>query len=94
MRKPNKLDLPEEVRIFLESLIKSRTQQAQIVQRARILLLKHAGFTLAAIADKLYLNIKSVILCLKKYEHGCIDHALHDAPGRGCTPEFTDEEKT
>ena len=56
MRKPTKLELPEGNRIFLESVIKIRTHQAQLVQRARILLLKHAGLSLKAIFNSSRLN--------------------------------------
>ena len=77
----------------MESLVRSRTEQAQIVQRARMLLLKSEGESIDAIADKVGVNRKSVMLCLNKYKENGVEHALHDSPGRGRNPEITDEEK-
>lgn len=92
-RKPAVLPLTMEERQELELKIKARTIQAQIMTRARILLLKADGYTLEQIADKVGLNRKSVILCLEKYKAGGIENALVDAPGRGRNAEITEEEK-
>ena len=78
---------------YLETILRSRTIQAQIVQRARILLLRAEGMTQEDIADKVGININSVKLCINKYKEGGIENALHDAPGRGRNAEITDEEK-
>ena len=93
MAKAVKLELPEEDRLYFESILRTRTTQAQIAQRARILLLKADGLSIDDIADKVGLNRKSVMLCLDKYKNGGADNALTDAPGRGCNPEITDDEK-
>lgn len=93
MAKASKLELTESDRDYLESLVRSRTEQAQIVQRAKILLLKTEGMAIDAIADKIDVNRKSVMLCISKYKDGGVDNALSDAPGRGRNPEITDEEK-
>ena len=77
----------------LETLLRSRTEQAQIVQRARVLLLRSECMALSDIADKVGLNINSVSLCLTKYKEGGVENALFDAPGRGRNPEITDDEK-
>ena len=77
----------------LESLTRTRTLQAQIVTRARIILLKADGESIDAIADKVSLNRNSVMLCLKKYREGGIENAIYDAPGRGRNSEITDDEK-
>jgi len=90
----HRIDISESDRVYLESLVRSRTEQAQIVQRARILLLRADGTKLEEIADKVGINISSVALCLNKYKDNGVDTALHDAPGRGRNPEITDEEKT
>ena len=92
-RKASTITLSEEDRKSLETKIRARTSQAQIVQRARMLLLKADGKTTNEIAEKLDVNRKSVMLCLKKYQEGGLDNALYDAPGRGRNPEITDEEK-
>ena len=67
--------------------------QAQIVQRARILLLRSEGMSIDVIADKVGINRNSVILCINKYKESGAENALYDAPGRGRNPEITDEEK-
>ena len=94
MAKAVKLELSEEDRQYFESLLRTRTTQAQIAQRARILLLKADSLSIDEIADKVGINRKSVMLCLEKYKKGGAENALTDAPGRGCNPEITDEEKT
>jgi transposase len=93
MAKTMKLELPEEDRLYFESILRTRTTQAQTVQRARILLLKTDGLSIDDIADKVGINRKSVMLCISKYKKGGADNALADAPGRGCNPEITDDEK-
>lgn len=44
--------------------------RAQIVSRARILLLKADGDSVDKIAEKVGLNRNSVLLCLRKYKNG------------------------
>lgn len=92
-RKSAVLALTPEERNCLELKLRTRTIQAQIMIRAKILLLKADGYTIDQIADKLDLNRKSVMLCLKKYKAGGVENALLDAPGRGRNAEITDEEK-
>ena len=94
MTRTRSIELSEDDQRYLETLVRSRTEQAQIVQRARILLLRAEGVKLEEIADKVGLNISSVTLCLSKYKDSGVENALHDAPGRGRNPEITDEEKT
>lgn len=93
MAKAQALALSIEEHTQLESIIRTRTLQAQVVSRARILLLKEAGESIDSIADKVGLNRNSVLLCLKKYKAGGIENAIYDAPGRGRNAEITDEEK-
>ena len=92
-RKAIPITLSSEDRSYLETQTKARTIQAQTVLRARILLLKADGFSIDAIANKVDMNRKSVMLCIKKYLEGGIENALFDAPGRGRNPEITDDEK-
>src|SRR5215469_7006318 len=89
-----KIEITKEDRTYFESLVRLRTTQAQIVQRARIILLRADGISIDSIADKIGINRKSVMLCIEKYKAGGADNALHDTPGRGRNPEITDEEKT
>lgn len=92
-RKASTLVLRPEDRDYLEAQTRARTIQAQTVARARILLLKANGLSIAEIADKVGLNRKSVMLCINKYNEGGVENALFDAPGRGRNAEITDEEK-
>lgn len=92
-RKAKVLQLSAEDRNYLEQQTRARTIQAQTVNRARILLLRANGHSVADIADKVGLNRKSVMLCIEKYETGGVENALFDAPGRGRNPEISDEEK-
>jgi len=93
MAKPQKLELSQEDREYLEALVRTRTTQSQIVSRAKILILKADGHSIDAIAEKLDLNRNSVMLCLSKYKDGGVENAISDAPGRGRNPEITDDEK-
>ena len=92
-RKASSITLTTEDRNYLETQTRARTIQAQTVNRARILLLKADGCSIDDIADKVGINRKSVMLCLKKYADGGVENALFDAPGRGRNAEITDEEK-
>lgn len=92
-KKATTINLTSEEQIYLEKQVRSRTNQAQTVNRARILLLKAEGHSIDDIADKVGLNRKSVMLCLSKYREGGVENALSDAPGRGRNAEITDEEK-
>lgn len=76
------LTLPAEKRSQLESITRTRTLQAHVVSRARILLLKADGNSVESIAEKVDLNRNSVLLCLKKFKVGGIRNAIFDAPGR------------
>lgn len=92
-RKSTTITLSNEDREYLELQTRARTIQAQTVNRARILLLKADGVRIDEIADKVGINRKSVMLCIKKYKDGGVDNALFDAPGRGRNAEITDDEK-
>lgn len=94
MAKAKPLTVPASDRDILETLVRTRTIQAQMAVRARIILLKADGESIDTIADKVDLNRNSVMLCLKKYKEGGIENAIYDAPGRGRNPEITDDEKS
>ncbi len=92
-RKASTIELSATDREYLELQTRARTIQAQTVNRARIILLKSEGLSIEEIADKVGMNRKSVMLCLKKFKEGGVENALFDAPGRGRNAEITDEEK-
>jgi transposase len=93
MSRAYKLEISDVDKVYLEKILRTRTTQAQVAQRARILLLKNEGLYINAIADKVGVNRNSVMLCLEKYRNGGVENALTDAPGRGRNAEITDEEK-
>ena len=93
MAKAKPITISAEDHSRLESIVKTRTLQAQVVTRARILLLKESGDSVDDIAEKVDLNRNSVLLCLKKFKEGGIENAIYDAPGRGRNAEITDDEK-
>ena len=94
MAKAKPLELSSKEHKWLETIVRTRTLQAQVVTRARILLLKEAGDSVDVIAEKVDLNRNSVLLCLKKYKAGGVENAIYDAPGRGRNAQITDDEKT
>lgn len=64
-RKPSTINLIVEDCKYLEIQTCARILQAQTVKRSRIPLLKTDGFSIGNIADKVGVNRKSGLLCLK-----------------------------
>ena len=60
------ITLTTEDEKFLHSLVMKRTIQAQVVDRAKILLYKAQGDSNQTIADRIDVNINTVKLCLHK----------------------------
>lgn len=87
------LALSDEDKNYLKSLSKKRTIQAQVVDRARILLYKADGMTFIEIAEKLAISTSTVRLCISKYNEGGIEAALFDIQRTGRPPEITDDAK-
>ena len=85
------IELDEEQREYLESITRTRTIQAQVVDRAKALLCKAYGMSNGEIAEKLDVNINSVKLWLKKFKEGGIDRALFDDQRSGRPVEITDD---
>lgn len=85
------IELSTEDKECLETLTRTRTIQAQVVDRAKILLYKADGMSNGAIAERIDVNINTVKLCLKKYKSGGIDEALFDAQRTGRPVEITDD---
>ena len=87
------ISLSDSDREYLQSLIRQRTLQAQIVDRAKILLYKEQGDSYETIANRLDINLKSVKLCIDKYLDGGVERALYDDHRTGRPPEITDDAK-
>ncbi len=79
--------------ITLKHYPKERTIQAQVVDRARILLYKADGMTFQQIADKLAISTATVRLCISKFQKGGLDAALFDVQRPGRPSEITDDAK-
>ena len=76
---------------YLQSLVRQRTIQAQVVDRAKILIYKAQGEANQAIADRLDVNVNTVKLCLNKFKAGGIQEALFDNQRKGRPVEITDD---
>lgn len=87
------LALSDEDKDYLKTLSKKRTIQAQIVDRAKILLYKSDGMTFSDIAEKLAVSPSTVRLCISKYYEGGIENALFDTHRPGRPSEITDDAK-
>lgn len=90
----NRIDLTKEETAYLESILRQATSEARVYIRAKILLLKHNGYTNERIAYKLDVSLSSVKLCLRKFADGGIDAALNDRKGRGRRREISDSDIT
>ncbi len=85
------LDISTEDYEYLQSLTRQRTIQAQVVDRAKILIYKAQGASNSSIAERIDVNINTVKLCLNKYKAGGIEAALFDAQRKGRPVEITDD---
>lgn len=87
------ISLSDDDREYLQSLVRQRTIQAQIVDRAKILLYKEQGDSYETIANRIDINLKSVKLCVDKYLDGGVQRALYDDDRAGRPVEITDDAK-
>ena len=77
MAKAQSLALTDGDEEKLRNIIRARTVQAQVSNRAKILLYKYEGDTVDSIAQRLGVNRNTVLLCVRKYKHGGHDSVLH-----------------
>ena len=87
------VELSGEERARLERVARMRTEQAQVVARARILLLRDSGESLPSIAEKVGCDRNSVKLCIGKYREGGVERALYDDPRSGRPREIDDADR-
>lgn len=88
-----KIILSDDDKMYLQSLSKTRTIQAQVVDRARIILFKADGKTDKFISEGLGIGLSTVRRCIAKYIDGGIDCALFDDDRSGRPVEITDDAK-
>lgn len=91
---PYSVDLSDEDRAYLKSLIKTRTIQAQVVDRARILFWKSEAKTDKAIAESLGISVNTVRRCIERYLNSGINLAIFDDERSGRPVEITDDAKS
>lgn len=90
-QKRPELVITQEVQNKLEQISKSRTERANRIERARILLDYSKGGTVSAIARQLSTNRPKVERCIDKaLQLGALT-ALDDLPRSGKPPEITPE---
>ena len=90
---PYSITISDEERAYLKSLIKTRTIQAQVVDRARMLLQKSEAKTDKAIADGLGVSVNTVRRCIDRYLNTGINLAIFDDVRSGRPAEITDDAK-
>ena len=90
---PYSITISDEERAYLKSLIKTRTIQAQVVDRARMLLWKSEAKTDKAIADGLGVSVNTVRRCIDRYLNNGINLAIFDDERSGRPAEITDDAK-
>ena len=91
---PYIITISDEERAYLKSLIKTRTIQSQVVDRARMLLWKSEAKTDKAIADGLGVSVNTVRRCVDRYLNSGIHLAIFDDERSGRPPEITDDAKS
>ena len=90
---PYSIAISDEECAYLKSLIKTRTIQAQVVDRARMLLQKSEAKTDKAIADGLGVSVNTVRRCIDRYLNNGINLAIFDDERSGRPAEITDDAK-
>lgn len=88
---PYCIELSDSDREYLTTLARNRTTQAQVVDRARILLQKEKGIPDKQIADGLGIAVNTVRLCIQKYLENGVDAALSDVQRKGRPTEITSD---
>lgn len=88
------INLTDDDKATLESILHQSTVEARTYIRAKILLLKSECRSNEFIADKLDICVTAVRLCIDKYNTGGIEAALQDNRGRGRKAEITDADIT
>ena len=88
------IEISDDDKSYLKELIRTRKIQAQVVDRARILLWKSEARTDQAIADGLGIAVNTVRRCVDRYLESGINLALFDDERSGRPAEITDDAKS
>ena len=94
-RKPTKyiVNLTEEQRSELLSLVNKGEHNARIIKRANILLLSDQCKTASEIAENLSVSDQTVYNIRKRFTNGGLDSALYEKPRPGAKPRFQPEQE-
>ena len=90
---PYHITLSDDEQDYLKSLIKTRTFQAQIVDRARMLLWKSEAKTDKMIADNLGISINTARRCINRFNTNGINLTPFDDERFGRPIKITDNAK-
>ena len=90
---PYHITLSDDEQDYLKSLIKTRTFQAQIVDRARMLLWKSEAKTDKMIADNLGISINTALRCIIRFNTNVINLTPFDDERFGRPIKITDNAK-
>ena len=88
------IEMSDEDKNYLKELIRTRKIQAQVVDRARMLLWKSEARTDQSIADGLGIAVNTVRRCVDRYLESGINLALFDDERSGRPTEITDDAKS
>jgi transposase len=87
------IELSSDENSYLKSIIKTRTMQSQVVDRARILLWKSEAQPDKTIADNLGVSVNTVRRCIARFLANGLNLALFDDERSGRPIEITDDAK-
>ena len=88
------IELSIDEKDYLKSIIKAKTMQAQVVDRARKLLWKSEARPDKTITDNLGVSINTVRQCIERYNTIGLNLALFDDERSGRPIEIIDNAKT
>lgn len=86
--------LNRDEKSYLQALNRSRTEAAQRVERAKIILLYSEGVSVSAIARQLQTNRPKIERCVDKVLQLGVMAALQDLPRKGKPPSITKEARS
>ncbi len=88
------ITLTDDQRKMLESIVKSRTAERRVYERARILIMDADGVSASKIAREMDTNRTKVYLVIDKALSFGVANALGDLPGRGKPRKIQDEARS
>jgi len=89
-QKSHRVKLSKQERQCLQKIVASGTDQARKITRCRVLLLadEAQGKTDEEISDALGICLTTIFNIRRRYHHGGLEQAIHEAPRSGQPPKF------